>query len=172
MFNPLSRLNPFKKKKEGEQTKEGAPIAKIDVFSNEQDLEIQVRGKEKVTTSFKEPDAKGLESNVSEDITSSKLRTMVLTPPKDDEQRERWSIIVRPHQFLIAAASTLDDIRKAGDDRQGEAYKSVTYIFLKHFLNLSPAVKGNESELVKAALKIHEDMVEQPQSSGTRMRMG
>jgi len=165
----LPNLNPFKKKKNKDsQPQQGQPIAKIDLYSNDQTLEIAVKGEkgERVQTKFHEPPSKGLEKDYTEDITASKLRTLLLYPT--DQQMEMWGVIIRPHQFIIAASLTFDEIRTEGDNRRGDKYESVASKMIKHFLKLSLAVKGNESALGKIGLKIHEDMTEssQPSSQG------
>lgn len=170
-------LDKFKKKKKAEpQGQEGEqPVAKVDVFPSQSDLEVQVRQREKgqrIDTE-REPIQSGVVrqgSSASDLESAAKIRELLFNP--DENNLEILAVTKKQHWIALAAEATFCDIREAGENRKSGNYFSVARRFITHLDRRSISVQGNSSEARNAMLQIHQDMSQSDHENGKTMGMG
>lgn len=168
-------LNPFKKKKQEPQGGQAGeqPVAKVDVFASEADLEVQIRQKEKgqKVDIEREPVRGGISRPAASDLDSSaRIRELLFNP--NPENLEMLTVTKKQHWIALSAEETFDEVRSRGSDRRNGNYVSVARLFITHLDRRAISVQGNVSETRNAMLQVHQDMSSSDKEGGRSMPMG
>lgn len=169
------KFNPFKKDKD-KKPAEGSgekPIAKIDVFNSEADLEITTRQKERGqrVDIKREPVKSGIVRDSQDEFGSSaRIRELLFHP---DEENLSMLTVTKPRDHVtLASEETFDQVRAMGSMRRDGDYISVARLFITNLDKRAISVKGNTSETRNAMLQVHQDMSEANRDNKSQMPMG
>ncbi len=154
-------LNPFKKKEKKDKAAEGKePVAKIDVFDSETELEITTRQKEKGqrVDVHREPFRGGISRDSDQEFgTAARIRELLFNP--NEENLSMLTVTKKRDHVTLAAAETFDKVREMGSHRRNGNYISVARLFITNFDKRAISVQGMTSETRNAMLQVHQDMV-------------